>query len=98
MVVETTQFDETTIWQKIARTEFPWHAIDGNGPLAVVLECRRQIVLTENPMIARTIKSERCGPRCDHVSEPLGGWHKIRELKEPTPRRAFRRIRIGEDD
>ncbi len=87
-----------TIWQRMARTEFPWHQISGDGPLAVLLECNRTVVLTSSPMVARTIKADKCGPGCDHVSEPLGGWHKIRELKAPEPRRAFRKIRMRDDE
>jgi hypothetical protein len=95
MMAETTT---ETMWQKIARNEFPWYAITGDGPLAVVLGCRRQIVLVQNPMMARTIKADSCGPGCDHISEPYGGWHTIRELKPPEPRRAFRRIRIRDEE
>ena len=96
-MVETIKSAET-IWQRIARTEFPWNAITGDGPLAVVIACQRQVVLCANPMIARTLKAEKCGPHCDHISEPHGGWHVIRELKPPEPRRAFRKIRIRDEE
>ena len=87
-----------TLWQKMARADFPWYDITGDGPLCVILACQRRIVLTNNPMVARATKDDCCGHGCCH--EPhYSDWHRIRELKPPEPRRAFRKkIHIDEDE
>jgi len=42
-----------TIFQEIAALKWPNYSIDGNGALAVVIDCDRRVVLTDDITTAR---------------------------------------------
>jgi hypothetical protein len=73
-------------YQRMAKTRWRQYAISGNGPFAVVLGCAYRVELCEMQMLAQVIASERCGPLCNHVRTPDGGWHKIERIELPRPR------------
>jgi len=75
-----------SIYADIAHLRWPGYKVEGSGPIAVVLECIRKVVLCELPMEAVPLRAEKCCVFCYH--EPGNIWHSIRILnvpEEPTP-------------
>lgn len=78
-----------SIYHDICSLRWPGYKVEGSGPIAVVLECARRVVLCELPLEAAPLRDNTCGPHCYHAVD--NRWHFIRILngapKHETPYR-----------
>lgn len=84
-----------------AAMRWPGYTITGAGPLAVVLECCRKVVLVQIPLQAHALAAEKCCGVCSHIAAPGAGLHRIVELEQPrkeTPHRSMRRLPGWDED
>ncbi len=90
-----------TDYTGIARARWPGYTITGAGSLAVVLECRRRVVLVMTPLEASVLAGKQCCATCSHAAAPGAGLHSIRKLDSPhneAPRRSMRRLPGWDED
>jgi hypothetical protein len=80
---------------------WPGYEVTGAGPLAVVLECCRRVVLVQMPLQAHALAGEQCCATCSHSAAPGAGLHGIVELEQPrneAPRRSMKRLPGWDED
>lgn len=69
-------------WQEtICAQRWPGYTVSGQGTIAVVFLCSARIELVTTPLLARVLKSEDCGPRCQRHIGP--GYHAAIVLQSP---------------
>ena len=90
-----------SLHQNIARARWPGYVITGTGALAVVLECRRKVVLVMTPLEAQALAAEKCCDICSHVAAPGAGLHRVHKLdtqRNEAPHRSMRRLPGWDED
>lgn len=90
----------TDAYSARAATRWPGYGITGAGPLAVVLECCRRVVLVMMPLEAAALAAEKCCATCSHIAAPGAGLHRIVEMEQPRkePRRSMKRLPGWDED
>jgi hypothetical protein len=59
--------------------------IDGDGPIAVQLQCCGRVVLCSDPFTANVTTAAACCRGCYHVHKPFQNWHRQETLTTPRP-------------
>jgi len=68
-------------------TKWPGYSISGNGEVAVVRTCSKTVVMCESPLLATSVREEKCCEKCNHFVDTWRGWHFI-SYKADRPKQA----------
>ncbi len=84
----------SAVYLDIARLRWPNYQVQGMGSVAVVIECRHQVVLVQTPLQAAALAADKCFDDCHHVVAPGANLHQVHALDQPRQEqhRSMRRL------